>query len=134
MRTRPTSGHLFTLSMVSLVLSCCFFAVCLTYGLVSGVAQVAIPFGAVCLFGGLANSLAFLVLHRMETAGYQVGHWRWFFKDLKLYSEYWRIAPNEGWSRFTLGGAILCFLFAVLFSAALFLFSIPALVGHPLAR
>lgn len=49
MRTRPT-GHLFTLSMVSLVLSFCFFAGCLTYWRVSGGAQVAIPFGAVCLF------------------------------------------------------------------------------------
>ena len=129
MQTRPTSGHLFTLSMVSLVLSFCFFIGCLTYWRVSGVAQVAIPFGAVCLFGGLANSLAFLVLHRMETAGYQVGHWRWFFKDLKLYSEYWRIAPNKGWSRFPLGGAILCFLLA-----ALFLVSIPIFAGNTLAR
>jgi hypothetical protein len=90
---------------------------------------VAIPFGAVCLFGGLANSLAFLMLHRMETAGYQVGHRRWFFKDLKLYSEYWRIAPNKGWSRFTLGGAVLCFLLA-----AVFLFSIHTFAGHTLSH
>ena len=115
--------------MVSLVLSFCFFAGCLTYWRVSGIAQVAIPFGAVCLFGGLAHSLAYVVLHRMETAGYQVGHRRWFFKDLKLYSEYWRIAPNEGWSRFMLGGAILCFLLA-----ALFLFSIPTFARYSLAR
>jgi hypothetical protein len=128
MWTRPNSGHLFTLSMVSLVLSFCFFAGCLTYWRVSGIA-VAIPFGAVCLFGGLANSLAFLVLHRMETAGYEVGHRRWFFKDLRLYSEYWRIAPNRGWSRFTLGGAILCFLLGVVL-----LFSIPTFAGHSLAR
>jgi hypothetical protein len=128
MRTHPTSGHLFTLSMVSLVLSFCFLVGCLTYWRVSGVAQVAIPFGAVCFFGGMANSLAFLVLHRMETAGYQVGHCRWFFRDLKLYLEYWRIAESKGWSRFVLTGAIVCFLLA-----ALFLFSISTFAGHRLA-
>lgn len=106
----------------------CFFGGCLTYWRVSGIGQVAIPLGAVCLFGGLANSLAFLVLHRMETAGYQVGHRSWLFKDLKLYSEYWRIAPNDNWSRLTLGGAILCFL-----SAALILFLLPTYAGHTLA-
>jgi hypothetical protein len=67
----------------------------------------------------------------METAGYQAGHRRWFFKDLKLYSEYWRIAPDKGWSRFTLGGAVLCFLLAALF---LFLLKTPIFAGHTLAR
>jgi len=71
------------------------------------------------LFGGLANSLAFLVLHRMDSAGYEVGLWRWP-RDFKLYSEYWRIAPLKGWSRWALAGSVLCFALA-----AAFLFSLP---------
>lgn len=91
--------------------------------------MVAIPFGIMCLFGELANSLAFLVLHRMETAGYEVSYWRWFPKDLKLYSEYWRIAANKGWSRLALDGAVLCFLLA-----ALSRFFLPHFARHALSR
>lgn len=79
-------------------------------------------FGAAMFFGGLANGLACHVLHQMEAAGYDIGYWRWFPKDFRLYSEYWRIAPLRGWSRLTLAGSILCFLLA-----AVFLFSIPAI-------
>jgi hypothetical protein len=81
-----------------------------------------------CLFGGLANSFAFLVLHRMDTAGYEVGIWRWT-RDFKLYAEYWRIAPGKGWSRFVLVGAVLCFLLA-----AAFFFRLPTFAGHLLPR
>lgn len=77
------------------------------------------------LFGGFANSLAFRVLNRMDKAGYKVRYWRWFTEDLRLYSEYWRIAPAKGWSRSALSGAIVCFLLA-----AVFLFSIPTIAGH----
>ena len=78
-------------------------------------------FGTAMLFGAFANSLLCLVLGRMEMAGYDVGSWRWFIKDFKIYSEYWRIAPTKGWSRWSLGGAILCFGFA-----GVFLIFIPA--------
>jgi len=79
------------------------------------------------LFGGLANSLAFLILHRMDLAGYEVGLWRWPQKDFKLYSEYWRIAPLRGWSRWALAGFVLCFVLA-----GVFLFSIPIVGGSVL--
>jgi hypothetical protein len=53
------------------------------------------------------------------SAGYEVGLWRWP-RDFKLYSEYWRIAPLKGWSRWALAGSVLCFALA-----AAFLFSLP---------
>lgn len=62
----------------------------------------------------------FLVLHRMESAGYEVGLWRWPGWDFRLYSEYWRIAPQKGWSRWMLSGFLVCFGLA-----AAFLLSIP---------
>lgn len=73
-----------------------------------------ILFGIAMLFAGLANGLAFLVLYRMRLAGYDVGLWR-SWKDFKLYSEYWRIAPLKGWSRWVLAGVVLCFTFGGLF-------------------
>ena len=60
----------------------------------------------------------------MDSAGYDVGIWRWP-RDFKLYAEYWRIAPQKGWSRLTLGGAVFCFLLA-----GVFLFSIPTLANR----
>ena len=114
--------------MLSLIIGIGFLCVCLI--LWWFIRQKAmILFGVAMLFGGIANSRACLVLDRMDAAGYDVGYWRWFPKDLKLYSEYWRIAPNKGWSRFTLGGSILCFLLA-----ALFLFSIPIFAANLLPR
>lgn len=102
----------------------CFFVGFLTYWRVAGISATVISFGMMCLFGGLANSLAFFVLHRMDSAGYDVGIWRWP-RDFKLYAEYWRIAPQKGWSRLTLGGAVFCFLLA-----GVFLFSIPTLASR----
>jgi hypothetical protein len=129
MRTHAPSRYFFTLSILSLVVGVCFFVGCFTYWRIAGIGKAAVSFGMMWLFGGLANSLAFLVLHRMDSAGYDVGIWRWP-KDFKLYSEYWRIAPNKGWSRFTLVAAVLCFLLA-----AVCLFSMPTFAGqHPLPQ
>ena len=128
MRTHAPSGYFFTMSVISLVMGVCFFVGCLTYWRVAGISARVVSFGMMCLFGGLANSLAFLVLHRMDSAGYDVGIWRWP-RDFKLYAEYWRIAPEKGWSRFALIAAVLCFSLA-----AAFLFSLPTFAGHPLPR
>ena len=64
----------------------------------------------------------------MKLAGYEVGLWRWPLKDFKLYSEYWRIAPLKGWSRWSLAGGLLCFGLAGAFLFS-FLFSIPVVGG-----
>jgi hypothetical protein len=128
MRTHAPSGYFLTMSVISLVVGVCFLVGCLTYWRVAGIGATVVSFGMMCMFGGLANSLAFLVLHRMDSAGYDVGIWRWT-RDFKLYAEYWRIAPDKGWSRFALIAAVLCFLLA-----AAFFFSLPAFAGHPLPR
>jgi len=128
MRTHAPSGYFFTMSIVSLVVGVCFCVGCLTYLGVAGIGKAAVSFGMMCLFSGMASSLAFLVLHRMDSAGYDIGIWRWP-RDFKLYSEYWRIAPDEGWSRFVLVAAVLCFLLA-----AVCLFSMPNFAGHALPR
>ena len=128
MWTHAPSRYFFTMSIVSLVMGVCFFVGCLTYGRVAGIGKAAPLLGMTGLFGGLANGLAFLVLHRMDSAGYDVGIWRWP-RDFKLYFEYWRIAPDKGWSRFALVAAVLCFL-----GAAVCLFSMPTFAGHALSR
>jgi hypothetical protein len=115
-------------SMLSLVVGTGFFSVCLILWWFMRF-KALVFFGSAMFFGGLANSLLCRVLHRMEVAGYAVGYWRWFTKDLKLYSEYWRIAPQKGWSRFVLYGAFCCFLLA-----GAFLLSIPAFAPNPFAR
>ncbi len=79
-------------------------------------------FGVAMLFGGAANGFAFLVLHRMESAGYVVGMWRTALKDFRLYSKYWRIAPQKRWSRLPIIAMFLSFVLA-----GCFLFSAPAL-------
>jgi hypothetical protein len=126
METRTTSGYFSGLAVLSLVFGVGFVCVSLVFWWFMRQTAI-ILFGVAMFFGGTANSFACRVLHRMDEAGYQIGYWRWFSKDLKLYSEYWRIAPNKGWSRLTLIGAVLCFLLA-----GLFLFSIPTFAGYPL--
>ncbi len=64
------------------------------------------------LFGLAANGCAFLVLHRMSTAGYKVGIWRWY-KDIDVYRAYWNLAPSKGWSRAPLLISIITFFLAV---------------------
>jgi hypothetical protein len=91
--------------------------------------KVILLFGLAMLFGGFANSLSFVVLNRMDEAGYKVGYWRWFSEDVRLYSEYWRIAHLKGWSRSVLSGALVCFLLA-----AAFLLSIPIFGGNVFGR
>lgn len=63
-------------------------------------AAVRIEFFAVAMiFGALSNACAFFVLYRMRSLGFTVGLWRSPRKDFPLYSGYWKIAPNRGWSR-----------------------------------
>jgi hypothetical protein len=50
------------------------------------------------VFGGIANALAFLILGRMRTLGLRVGLWR-THRDWVPYRQYWRIAPEQNWSR-----------------------------------
>jgi hypothetical protein len=119
MRTHAPSGSFILFSTISVIVGVVFFCGCLVFWWLAGVGKAVVLFGMVWLFGGLANSLAFLVLHRMDSAGYEVGLWRWP-RDFKLYSEYWRIAPVKGWSRWALTGFVLCFALA-----AAFLFSLP---------
>lgn len=68
-------------------------------------------FGTAMLFGGVANGLAFSALHRMQSVGYSVGLWR-TWKDFRLYSEYWRIAPEKKWSRLPMVGFVVSFILA----------------------
>jgi hypothetical protein len=127
METRSTfSGYYSGLSVLSLGAGVGFLCVCLVLWWFTRQPAL-ILFGVAMFFGGMANGLACVLLHRMDVAGYDVGYRR--SKDLRLYCEYWRIAPRKGWSRWTLGGAILCFLLA-----ALFLFSTPTIAGHPPVR
>lgn len=121
METRDTFGYFAGLQIISFVVGALFLCVCLMFWWFTRHTEF-LMFGAAMFFGGLANGLACHVLHQMEAAGYDIGYWRWFPKDFRLYSEYWRIAPLRGWSRLTLAGSILCFLLA-----AVFLFSIPAI-------
>jgi len=121
METRTTSGYFSGFSILSLVFGGGFMCVCLILGWFTRQKAI-IVFAVAMFFGGVANCLACRVLDRMEEAGYEVGYWCWSTKDLKLYSEYRRIAPNKGWSKLTLSGALLCFLWA-----AVFLFSIRSL-------
>jgi len=123
-----TTGYFSGVSIISLVGGVGFF--CVSFILWWFLRYKALVlFGAAMLFGGLANSLACLVLHRMHTAGYDVGYWRWFSTDLEIYSEYWRTASSRGWSRSPLVSAIFCFLVA-----AMFLLSIAAFTAHPFAQ
>jgi len=110
MRTGYFSGF----SIITAVAGVGFLCVSLIFWWFGSAGRIAILFGTAMLFVGLANSLAFRVLHRMELAGYEVGFWR-THNDFKLYGEYWRIAPLKGWSRWTLTGSILCFVIGALF-------------------
>src|SRR5215472_3341940 len=114
METRTTSGYFSGFSILSLVFGGGFMCVCLILGWFTRQKAI-IVFAVAMFFGGVANCLACRVLDRMEEAGYEVGYWCWSTKDLKLYSEYRRIAPNKWWSRLTLSGALLCFLLAAVF-------------------
>ena len=103
-----TTGYFSGLSIISLLGGVGFLCVSLILWWFLRY-RALVLFGVAMLCGGLANSLACFVLHRMDTAGYEVGYWRWFPTDLGLYSEYWRTAPTKGWSRLPLAGAVLCF-------------------------
>jgi hypothetical protein len=122
METPTPSGYFSGLSLITSIFGVGFLIVCLI--LWSFLRQNALLlFGAAMLFGGFENSLACLVLHRMERSGHEVGFWRGP-KDFKLYWEYWRTAPQKNWSRLLLAGALVCglvagiFLFSTLFVAA----------------
>jgi hypothetical protein len=118
MENHVSSGSFSGFSILFLIIGIGFLCVCLIFWWFTHL-QAILLFGLAMLFGGFANSLAFLVLNRMDEAGYRVGYWRWFSEDLRLYAEDWRIAPLKGWSRSALSGALVCFLLA-----AVLLFSI----------
>jgi hypothetical protein len=127
MGTGPTTRYFSGASIISLGAGVVLFCLSLFSRRFDAADRGNILFGIAMLFAGLANGLAFLVLHRMALAGYEVGLWRWPQKDFKLYLEYWRIAPLRGWSRWVLAGAVLCFAFG-----GLFLFSIPLVSANVL--
>ena|SRR5215467_12068054 len=128
MENRANSGLFSGYSILFLIVGIGFICVCLLLWWFTHF-KVILLFGLAMLFGGFANSLAFVVLNRMDEAGYKVGYWRWFSEDLRLYSEYWRIAPVKGWSRSALSGALISFLLA-----AAFLLSIPIFAGNGFGR
>jgi len=105
-----------------------FLCVCLIFWWFTRFRAI-ILFGFTMFFAGVANSLAFRILDRMDEAGYEIGYWRWFGQDLKTYAEYWRIAPQKGWSRSTLTGVVICVLLA-----GCFLLSIPIFTPNVFAR
>lgn len=69
-------------------------------------------FASAMAFGGLANGLACFVFWRMRKLGWQVGIWRTIGKDWALYRAYWRVAPEQNWSRIPLIIAPISFLLA----------------------
>jgi hypothetical protein len=56
-------------------------------------------FVAAVVFGLLLAVCHFLILFRMHSLGHKIGLWRSPIRDLALYREFWRIAPERGWSR-----------------------------------
>lgn len=115
MATGTNSRYFFYAFVISLASGGCLFCVFLIDWWLSPEQQHGLLFGTAMLFGGIANSLAFLVFHRMSSAGFEVDIWRWPMKDFRLYSKYWRIAPLRGWSRWVLAGAFLSFGLAAAF-------------------
>jgi hypothetical protein len=73
-------------------------------------------FALAMIFGAAANGCALFMLYRMRSIGHKIGIWR-TGRDLALYREYWRIAPEKNWSRAPLTIGIIsliltgCFLF-----------------------
>jgi hypothetical protein len=77
--------------------------------------SVRLPFFlAAMAFAGLANGLAFFVLARMRSLGRQVGIWR-SHRDWALYRDYWRLAPENRWSRIPVAVGLLSFALALYF-------------------
>ena|GEM_PF-4215561 len=68
-------------------------------------------FAAAMVFAGLANGLALLVLSRMRSLGLRIEFWR-THRDLTLYRQYWRLAPEQNWSRAPIIFALLSFALA----------------------
>lgn len=128
METPGQSGTFSGFSTLSLVVGVVFLCICLIFWWFTRFRAVVL-FGFGMFFGGIANSLAFRLLDRMDEAGYEVGYWRWFWQDLRIYFEYWRIAPQRGWSRSALTGAVICFLLA-----GFFLLSIPIFAPNVFGR
>ena len=93
-----TEGMFYGFSIVSLLAGVGFLLVCILLWWFAWHDFQVLLFGAAMFFAGVANYFAFAVLHRMESAGYEVGIWR-TFKDFEPYSGYWRIAPERQWSR-----------------------------------
>ncbi len=83
-------------------------------------------FGVAMLFAGSAGALGFLVQHRMKLTGYDVQTWGDPMRTLKLYSDYWRIAPEKGWSRVPIVGMWSGLLAAGVFLVASALKLMPA--------
>ena len=102
-------------SAVSLILGIAFFCWCLFFGLPGWPHKASVYFGLALLSSGLTNAVAFFVLRRMQVAGYSVGHRRWMQRDFKLYTEYWRIAPLRGWSRWILVALVAGFGLGIVF-------------------
>ncbi len=109
----------------SLLAGGAFFVLCLFVWLLAWRDIGILLFGIAMVFAGLANYLAFTVLHRMQSAGVQVGLWRGR-NDFRLYGDYWRIAPERGWSRLPIIGLVVsfllaaCFLVSMMYSGSMF--------------
>jgi hypothetical protein len=131
MQSHGKSGYFSGFSTLSLIVGILFLCVCLIFWWFTRLGAIVL-FGFAMLFGGLANGWAFHVLDRMSEAGYEIGYWRWFWQDLKVYSEYWRIAPQKGWSRSALTGALFCILLAAVFllSIPIFAPNVPSVFGQ----
>ena len=76
MENRVNSGPFSGYSILFLILGIGFLSVCLLLWWFTHF-KVILLLGLAMLFGGFANSLAFVVLNRMGEAGYEVGYWRW---------------------------------------------------------
>jgi hypothetical protein len=99
-------------AVVSALAGIGFFVACVLLWIFAWRSTGVLFFGSAMFFAGFANSFAFQVLDRLESAGYNVGLWR-TPKDLRLYSEYWRMAPERRWSRIPIVAAAVSFAIAV---------------------
>jgi len=115
MATGSNSKFFFFASVLSWAGGACFFSVFLIPWWLSPTQPNGLLFGTAMLFGGISNGLAFLVLHRMNSAGFEVDVWRSPLKDYRLYKGYWRIAPLKSWSRWVLAGVLISFCIAAFF-------------------
>jgi hypothetical protein len=94
---QPNTAYFWAMAIASSVGGIVLVGLAVT-GVFPTAAEGGAAFAFALAFASVANVVAFRILGRMKAAGYEVGFWR-MSRDYRLYSDYWRIAPERGWSR-----------------------------------